>query len=165
MRLVLALPWQPFESLLDYEVFSLRMGYGDAATLPSSLSDATLPKEQLYRMRRALAPAARALEWRPSLGGLAYNLTILALCHRAMSLRGFLRAGPKASCEPLAHTLLPLVGVDSEGVRRRAARGAPPPWQPAALLNASALLASRRREEERQALMMNMAARRSRRRT
>ena len=140
---------QPFETLLDYPAFSLRMGHGDAPALPSRLSDVALTPRALHAMRRALAPAGRALEWRSALGGLAYNLTVLALCHRAVQLRGKLKAG--GSCAPLARALLPLVGVDREGVRRRASRGAPPPWHTAALVNATARLEARRREHERAA--------------
>ena len=37
-------------------------------------------------------------------GGLAYNFTLLALCHRAVELRGRLKA-PGATCQPLADGL------------------------------------------------------------
>ena len=158
---LIAQPWieQPFETLLQYDAFSLRMGYGEAQALTSQLSDAALPAKTVHEMRRALSPAARALEWRPGLGGLAYNLTVLALCHRAVQLRGSLRAGPGTSCVALAEALLPLVGVDHAGVQRKAARGEPPSWHPAALVNATAHLQARRQEHERRSLEQLQSAR------
>ena len=59
-------------------------------------------------------------------GGLAYNYTLLGLCHRAHELRGGLRAGPHASCAPLARSL---PGADE--ARRL------PTWYPPALADAT----------------------------
>ena len=56
-------------------------------------------------MRARLARVRRAFAWRVESGGLAYNHTLLHLCHRAVELRGGLRAGPAASCAPLAEGL------------------------------------------------------------
>jgi hypothetical protein len=147
---------QPLETLLDYDAFSLRMGHGDAADLPTRLGDTALPPTTLHAMRRALAPARRALEWRASHGGLAYNLTVLALCHRAVQLRGKLHA-PDASCEPLAHAVLPLVGLSPRAVRERAAHGVTPAWYPRALVNVTEHLQKQRRA----ALRAHIALRRS----
>ena len=135
---------QPFEALLEYESFSRRMTYGDATKLPKVLSDTALPPKLLHRMRGQLAPAARALEWRSHLGGLAYNLTILALCHRAVELRGELRT-PGASCELLGRALLPLVGVSAEGVAARARQGRPAGWLPKTVVDATNCLVDLRR--------------------
>jgi hypothetical protein len=136
---------QPFEALLDYSTFSRRMAHGEAKDLTRQLSDSTVPPHQLHAMRRALGPVARALEWRPAMGGLAYNLTILALCHRAVELRGALRAHG-ARCDTLGRALLPLVGLDADGVQARAARGVPPVWHPPALVTATERLIVQRHQ-------------------
>lgn len=54
-------------------------------------------------MRRHASQARAAFSW--GVGGLAYNYTILALCHRAVELRGALKAGPAASCAALSESL------------------------------------------------------------
>ena len=144
---------QPFETLLEYERFSRRIvdhNDEEIRKLPQTLSDESLTPSTLHTMRRALPPAARALEWRPGHNGLAYNLTILALCHRAIELRGRLKASPSASCNHLAKALLPLVGVSEAGVRLRASRGAPPPWYSQALANATERHKQRRLLSERE---------------
>ena len=135
---------QPFESLIDYPAFSRRVGYTEVASLPSTLSDASLPPAELIRMRLRLQSASRALDWRAHSGGLAYNFTILSLCHRAVQLRGSLRARG-ASCEALARALLPLSGAGPEETRARAAEGMPIPWHSMALREATRELGALRR--------------------
>ena len=121
---------QPFEALLPYELFSLRLGYGEGEldALPSTLSDASLPRERVVRMRRRLAAASRAFEWRAEAGGLAYNFTLLALCHRAVQLRGRLLSG--GGCGPLARALAEATGgwAPLGGGEEAARRGGLPQW-------------------------------------
>ena len=137
---------QPFESTLDYPTFSRRLDHGDVPRLAALVGDEALPAATLHAMRRRLGAAGRALEWRHALGGLAYNLTVLSLCHRALELRGSLRANG-ASCAALGRALLPLVGVEptADGFAERAAHGVLPPWFPPALANATEQLVRERR--------------------
>jgi hypothetical protein len=93
---------QPYEMLLPYEGFSRRIAYEEIKRLPEIVN---VPDEEMYRLRRKLARVRRAFVWRVEGGGLAYNHTLLHLCHRALELRGRLRAGPTADCAPLAEGL------------------------------------------------------------
>ena len=92
---------QPFETELPLDTMSARVEYAQVATLPSALSRLMAPTK-LEPMRSQARLARRAFSWGP--GGLAYNYTILALCHRAAELRGALKAGG-ASCAALAEAL------------------------------------------------------------
>ena len=83
------------------DTMSARVEYAQVATLPSALNRLMEPTK-LEAMRSQARRARRAFLWGP--GGLAYNYTILALCHRAVELRGALRAGG-ASCATLAEAL------------------------------------------------------------
>ena len=85
------------------------------------------------RMRRDLEAVRPAFIWDETLG-LAYNYTLLSLCHRAVELHGRLRAGPNASCAALA-AALPLAKP-----RRRV-----PLWYPPAVRKASQALMRERR--------------------
>ena len=76
-------------------------------------------------MRRDLEAVRPAFIWDEKLG-LAYNYTLLSLCHRAVELHGRLRAGPNASCAALA-AALPLAKP-----RRRVPRWYPPAMRQAA---------------------------------
>ena len=84
-------------------------------------------------MRRNLDAVRPAFIWGETLG-LAYNYTLLSLCHRAVELHGRLRAGPNASCAALA-AALPLAKP-----RRRV-----PAWYPPAVRQASQALMRKRR--------------------
>ena len=84
-------------------------------------------------MRRDLEAVRPAFIWDETLG-LAYNYTLLSLCHRAVELHGRLRAGPNASCAALA-AALPLAKP-----RRRV-----PAWYPPAVRQASQALMRERR--------------------
>ena len=84
-------------------------------------------------MRRDLEAVRPAFIWDETLG-LAYNYTLLSLCHRAVELHGRLRAGPNASCTALA-AALPLAKP-----RRRV-----PLWYPPAVRKASQALMRERR--------------------
>jgi len=83
-------------------------------------------------MRGTRAAVARAYSWAPGIG-LAYNYTVLALCHRAVELRGRLRAGALASCAPLASAL------PGASHQRRT-----PAWHPAELREATRIAIARR---------------------
>ena len=85
-------------------------------------------------MRRRASQARGAFSL--GVGGLAYNYTILALCHRAVELRGALKAEPGASCgarrsqrrslwpcRPLGHAWLD-AGAGAEGHSRACSRAA-----------------------------------------
>ena len=92
---------QPYEVELPYARFSRRADYEDLPQLPRLLN-VTAP--ELTAMRAQLSRVAPAYLWRVEAGGLAYNHTLLALCHRAVELRGRLKAAG-ASCQPLADGL------------------------------------------------------------
>lgn len=121
---------QGFEDLLPYERFSKRLEFKQVPQLPAMLRAEGLP--QMVRMRRMLEVVRPAFTW--DAGGLAYNYTILSLCHRAIELHGRLRAGPSASCATLA-AALPL----AEPHRRV------PPWYPPAMRQATEALMRERR--------------------
>ena len=100
---------------------------------------------EIASKRRALEAVRGAFLWlggsADGTPGLAYNYTLLALCHRAMELHGRLRAGPRASCDGLA------AGLPLATARRRF-----PSWFPPELRNATERLISERRRasEERE---------------
>ena len=104
-----------------------------ATTLRSRHQSAISTPAPQVRMRRDLESVRRAFIWDETLG-LAYNYTLLSLCHRAVELHGRLRAGPNASCAALA-AALPLAKP-----RRRV-----PLWYPPAVLRASQALMRERR--------------------
>ena len=122
---------QGFEDLLPYEHFSKRLEFKQVPQLPAMLRAGGLP--QMVRMRAMLEVVRPAFTWDEQMG-LAYNYTILSLCHRAVELHGRLRAGPSASCAALAATL-PL----AEPHRRV------PPWYPPAMRQATEALIRERR--------------------
>ena len=84
-------------------------------------------------MRRMLEVVRPAFIWDEQMG-LAYNYTLLSLCHRAIELHGRLRAGPSASCTALA-AALPLAKP-----HRRV-----PQWYPPAMRQATEALMRERR--------------------
>ena len=84
-------------------------------------------------MRRMLEVVRPAFIWDEQMG-LAYNHTLLSLCHRAIELHGRLRAGPSASCTALA-AALPLAKP-----HRRV-----PQWHPPAMRQATEALMRERR--------------------
>uniref|UniRef100_A0A7S3BN46 Exostosin GT47 domain-containing protein n=1 Tax=Haptolina ericina TaxID=156174 RepID=A0A7S3BN46_9EUKA len=96
---------QPFEELLDYPTFSRRLrSPADIATIPQLIDG--LADADLHAMRLRLSRVRSAFLWRGE-NALAYNYTTLALCWRAVELRGSLRSGHNSSyCEGMA-ALLP----------------------------------------------------------
>jgi len=88
---------QPFEDVLPYEYFSARLDAEDVATLPTWLAD---HEQEAALLRQRLHLVRGAFQWGRT--GLAYNLTLLSLCHRAVELGLQLKAGPQANCSPLA---------------------------------------------------------------
>lgn len=131
---------QPFETELPFADFSVRASLEDIPRLPQLLEN--ISDSKLDGMRRAAVRARRAFSWRIETGGMAYNLTMLALCHRAVELRGKLKAdvhrsrGHRASstsCERLA------MGVPGARAHRRI-----PHWYPPGLSEATRTLIAER---------------------
>jgi len=89
---------QPFEDLLRYEDFSVRVGHNDVADLSDHLQQL---QPLTARMRRRLYDAHRAFSWEQ--GGLAYNYTVFTLCLRAKELKYGTAA--HAECTQLAAAL------------------------------------------------------------
>ena len=123
---------QPYEMLLPYESFSKRVAFDEIPQLPSIVDVAD---EDVREMRRRLVRVRRAFVWRVEGGGHAYNHTLLHLCQRALELHGTLKAGPDASCAPLAAGL-----PDSSATQHM------PKWFPAPLTEATLQLQAERRE-------------------
>ena len=123
---------QPYEMLLPYETFSRRVAYEEIPQLPEIVN---VRDEDVRQMRRMLVRVRRAFVWRVEGGGLAYNHTLLHLCHRALELHGSLKAGPEASCAPLA-----------EGLPDASATQRVPKWFPPPLATATLQLQAERRE-------------------
>ena len=123
---------QAFETELAFEEFSRRVDFEDMPTLAQKLE---VGDAELLRLRLEGHRVRRTFMWHAEVGGLAYNFTILSLCHRAVELWGGLRAGPAASCEPLA---APLPGA--RGTRRM------PYWYPPPLAEATRRLIDARRQ-------------------
>jgi len=121
---------QPFELQLPFEAFSLRADFEDLPRLPLLLRNVS--DARLALMREALLRARRAFLWRVEAGGLAYNFTLLALCQRAVELRGGLKAG--GSCRELAR-----------GLPEAAAAQRIPQWFPASLRKATLMAQAARR--------------------
>ena len=113
---------QPYETELDYARFSRRADWEDLPRLPELLN---VSNADLAAMRAQLPRVAPAFLWRVEAGGLAYNYTLLSLCHRAVELRGRLRAAG-ATCQPLA------AGLPGGHATRRW-----PHWYPPALERAA----------------------------
>ena len=134
---------QPYEMLLPYETFSKRVAFEEIPQLPRIVN---VSDEDVREMRRRLVKVRRAFVWRVEGGGLAYNHTLLHLCHRALELRGKLKAGPGADCSPLAQGL-----PDSSAAQRM------PKWFPSPLADAT-----RRLQEERRAAMARLATQKPR---
>jgi len=97
---------QPFEELLPYEDFSLRLTKEDIPALPKLLR--AVPDATICRMQTSLAKHYRALLWQKPHGPQhpsAYDLTMIALCRRAKSLAVRLSRSPDTARAYLArHT-------------------------------------------------------------
>jgi len=140
---------QPYEMLLPYERFSRRVEFEDICLardeqsrrcskytpIARLMNIVNVSDDAVRLMRTELARLRRAFVWRVEGNGQAYNHTVLHLCHRAMELRGRLKAGPSASCAPLA-TGLPMASAEQRMPR----------WFPEALVNATLRLQAQRRE-------------------
>ena len=123
---------QPYETELPYASFSRRADWED---LPQRARLLEVSDDELAAMRERLARVAPAYLWRVEGGGLAYNFTLLALCHRAVELRGRLKA-PGATCQPLADGL-----PEARATRRW------PHWYPPKLREAAMAAQEVRRRE------------------
>jgi|LauGreDrversion2_5_1035112.scaffolds.fasta_scaffold43963_2 hypothetical protein len=69
--------FQPFEDMIPYEEFSVRVAKRDIPNLISILRAIT--EEEQRKMRLRMAEYYRAFIWEPAHGGLAYNFTIDSL--------------------------------------------------------------------------------------
>ena len=121
---------QPFEDVLSYERFALRLSLDQVDELPRILGRVNGSK--LAAMRRELQRVRAAFVWGE--GGKAYEYTLLAMCHRAVELLGSLRGGAQG-CARLAG---PLHGASAT---RRS-----PSWLPQTVVSASRSLVAQRRE-------------------
>ena len=120
---------QPFEDVLPYERFAIRLSLPQVDELPRIL-DAVGPSE-LATMRRELERVRPAFVWGKR--GRAYDYTLVALCHRAIELHGALHGGAR-DCAELSE---PLPGA------RRSRRW--PSWLPTAVKDAIQTLQAQRR--------------------
>jgi hypothetical protein len=76
--------FQPYEDLLPYHTFSVRV---PSSRLPQLLHILrAIPDAEAIAMRQALALHWRAFVWHPDWGGQAYNYTIASLQQRLTSL-------------------------------------------------------------------------------
>jgi hypothetical protein len=127
------------------------------ASLPTWL---TLHERAATTRRVGLRAVRRAFDWSPT--GLAYNLTILSLCHRAVELAGALQAGPSVSCASLAARLpagmleTRASGGSAEAGAKGGAQGGAlgatrrtPAWYPRALARAVERAIAARRQASR----------------
>ena len=124
---------QPFETLLNFDELSVRVDERRLTSLAARLH--AVPNRTVDRTRRRLARVRDAFAW--DRGGLAYNATLLALCHRAVELRGGLVGQPRAgeaACAPLA-----------AGIPGTSARAREPHWFSAQLKSAMRTVQAERR--------------------
>ncbi|GFR42337.1 hypothetical protein Agub_g3245, partial [Astrephomene gubernaculifera] len=77
---------QPFEDLLHYPDFSVRVSKADIPRIVEILR--AVPQEDVLRMMKENVRVYRAFIWQPELGGLAYNYTIASLRRRLSYVRG-----------------------------------------------------------------------------
>jgi hypothetical protein len=112
--------------------------------LPRLLRELTPAK--LAEMRATLASVRAAFVWERD--GLAYNLTILSLCRRAVELRGALKAGGGCNAAHAPHPTAASAPTSSSAasLRRMALAGEKPPvWWPPALVRVVERLKAERR--------------------
>ena len=105
---------QPFEPMLPYASFSLRLTKADIPTLPAILR--AVPHESICAMQRALARYYRAILWQKPFGvehAGAYDLTQVWLCQRARALAASYAASGKYPRAYLARR--PLACADTLG--------------------------------------------------
>ncbi len=72
--------FQPYEDLLPYEEFSLRLPVSDIPRLKEIL--AAMPQQEWQRLQQGLAKWWPYFLWEQEVGGLAYNATIASLRRR-----------------------------------------------------------------------------------
>ena len=88
---------QAFEDILNYGNFSIRLGaVADVLRLRRIIADEQM---HIQKLKQGLQVVRKAFDWND--GGLAYNYTVLSLCHRASELNPSLRS----TCEEMALTL------------------------------------------------------------
>ena len=74
--------YQPYEDMLPYHAFSLRLGRGDLGNMVAQL------QRQVVAMCKALRRWHKAYLWPKELGGRAYELTVASLHARLHRLWG-----------------------------------------------------------------------------
>jgi len=77
--------FQPFEDILPYEDFSLRLTNEELPRLREILRGIT--QEQYRAMLAALVQYRNAYHWHPQAGGRAFDYTIASLRRRRMRLK------------------------------------------------------------------------------
>lgn len=77
---------QPFEDLLSYPDFSIRVARAELPSLVDLLR--AVPEKEVLRLMRGTAAAYRAFIWQAELGGLAYNYTVASVWRRLSHIRG-----------------------------------------------------------------------------
>ena len=130
---------QPFDELLRYDRFSRRIHAIEEVSSSSRLADMLRAldsaDDEIAAMREELASVRGAFVWDVSEGGWAYNLTIRALCMRAIELRGQLHSGATSCDAAAARTGAPFLDRSSQ----------PPTWWPRPLVTAVERLKADRR--------------------
>ncbi len=76
---------QPFEDLLPYHEFSVRLAVKDVPLIVETLRSIGPEKEK--QMRLAMARYWRAFQWQPERGGQAYRYTIDSLRRSLHAIR------------------------------------------------------------------------------
>ena len=77
--------FQPYEELLPYELFSLRLANSDLPHLREILRGIT--DEQYRKLLEGVLQYRAALSWETHLGGRAFDYTIATLRRRYMNLK------------------------------------------------------------------------------
>jgi hypothetical protein len=78
--------FQPYEDLLPYDDFSVRLPAADIPHIRTVLE--AVSEAEWSRLHTNLATYHRAFVWEASAGGLAYNYTIASLRRRLHYMRG-----------------------------------------------------------------------------
>ena len=77
--------YQPYEELLPYELFSLRLSNADLPHLRETLRG--ISEAQYRRLLEGVLQYRSALSWETHLGGKAFDYTIATLRRRHMNLK------------------------------------------------------------------------------
>jgi hypothetical protein len=69
--------YQPYEDLLPYPSFSVRLSRADLPRIAEIL--AGIPDSEILAMQHHLRHVHKAFDWEQSTGGLAYNYTLTSI--------------------------------------------------------------------------------------